>query len=394
MRPSLSMALVLSLVASSTVLASSPLPLVGGDPVKGRDTFVKRGCLACHAVRGTGGKVGPDLATTLVGKGTLAISAAMLNHFPQMFAARDVAEVPTLPELTPSELDDVVAYLFAINFVDERGSATRGRLLFNDAGCTACHGSGTAELRGAPRLGREKIDASAIDIAQSMWNHGPLMSREAEATGIPPRRFEPGEFADVLAFLGAGAVRLRAGMSALPGDPAAGRTVFDAKGCAQCHIPADARTGGARGLGTEGWYQGPSEIAAAMWNHGSGMWARMAELGIPAVQLTGDDMADVISFLYVRSSAGRVGDAARGATVFEENHCARCHAAAGSAPELAGRMDLMTPIHFAAVMWNHAPQMHELLTKEGLGWPTFSGADVQDVVEYLRTVESGRAVSR
>lgn len=170
--------------------------------------------------------------------------------------------------------------------------------------------------------------------------------------------------------------------------------VFETKGCAHCHMSHEARPDVEADLATGGWYQAPSEIAAAMWSHGPAMWARMEKQGIPAAELVGDDMADVISFLYVLRSAGGPGDPERGALVFQRKHCVRCHGAGGTAPPLVGRTDLETPIHFAAVMWNHAPRMHEALSKDGLEWPMFSEADVRDVVAYVHRPEPGGAASR
>jgi cytochrome c2 len=391
MRPSPSIVLVLSLVSTSVAAAAGPLPIIGGDPVRGRDAFVESGCLACHAVNGAGGTIGPDLAVALVGKGMLSISAAMLSHFPQMLAARADAQGPSLPTLAPTELDDIIAYLFAINFVEEPGSVQRGRQVFNEAGCASCHGPNAHGPRAARTLGRASIDASAIAIAQSMWNHGARMWRQAEASGIPRRQFKPGEFVDLLAFLGAHGEPLHSGEGALPGDPRVGREVFHAKGCTRCHVGGDAEVAGQPHRATEGWYQTPSEIAAAMWNHGPAMWQRMETLGMAPVQLGDDDMANVISFFYVLRSTGEVGDAARGATVLEQKHCTRCHGIGRPAPALTGLPDLETPIHFAAVMWNHGPRMHELLTKEGLEWPTFSDEDVRDVVAYLHAPKPGGA---
>lgn len=388
MRPLLSMALALNVASASMAVASGLLPEIGGDPARGRDTFVERGCLACHSVRGTGGQVGPDLARALVGKGMLAISAAMLNHFPQMLAARGEKQEVTLPALSPTQLDDVIAYLFAINFATEPGSASRGRVVFNEVGCVRCHAPALAAGANAPTLGRGSIDASPLVIAQSMWNHGARMWQDARARGVPLRRFEPGEFADLLAFLGARSVPFGAHGFPLPGDPRVGRSVFEAKGCARCHTRGEGQAAVEHDLAA-GWYQAPSEVAAAMWNHGPEMWARMKELAIPAAELGDDDMANVISFLYLLRSAGTPGEAKRGALVFQRKECVRCHGVDGTAPQLLGRTDLDTPIHFAAVMWNHAPRMNELLAKEGVPWPTFSADDVRDLVAYVRRQPPG-----
>jgi len=35
------------------------IPLVSGNPTRGRDVYVEKGCIACHAVRDPGGKSAP-----------------------------------------------------------------------------------------------------------------------------------------------------------------------------------------------------------------------------------------------------------------------------------------------------------------------------------------------
>jgi mono/diheme cytochrome c family protein len=339
-------------------------------------------------VRGTGGKVGPDLAAALIGEGVVGIAAAMLNHYPNMrVALRE--ERGALPSLGATEMDDLVAYLLFINFAREPGSPENGRVLFVRKGCARCHSLVPGGPSIGPPLGRAMLASPPIRVAQDLWNHGSQMAARMQQLDVPYSTFERHEMADLLAFLGGGPEALPEG-GALPGDPAAGRTLFESKGCARCHVRDDAGKSIGRDFATERWYSTATDIAGAMWNHGPTMWARMNEAGVAQPRFEDDELAHVLAYLYLLRSAGGPGRPERGREAFDRKHCARCHGPGGPAPDLAAARQIDTPIHFAARMWNHAPRMEAFLAEAGLQWPAFSSTEVGDLVSYLRQRGSGR----
>ncbi len=96
------------------VAAAAP-PVLGGpagDPAAGQAVFMARGCVACHAVGGAGGTLGPDLSTIGSRRDPAAIAAKVLNP-----RAEPVAGFPPImpdnfsSQLTVKELTDLVAYL-------------------------------------------------------------------------------------------------------------------------------------------------------------------------------------------------------------------------------------------------------------------------------------------
>jgi mono/diheme cytochrome c family protein len=361
--------------------AAQDIPPVSGNPTHGRDVYVEKGCIACHTVRGAGGKIGPDLAAALVGKGIVGIAAAMLNHYPKMSVAWR-ARSQALPVLSPSEMDDLVAYLLFINFLDEPGSIEKGRALFSQKGCGRCHGLFAGESIGPP-LGRAMLAAPPILVAQAMWNHGTQMTAKMLERQVPWSTFEGPEMADLLAFLGAAAEPLPSRDAPLPGDPVAGRDLFQSKGCARCHLKGESGETIGPDLVARPWYKTATAIAAAMWNHGPAMWAQMKGIGVTPPRFEDDEMAHVIAYLYLLHSANRPSTPERGRKLWSEKHCAQCHEAGGPGPDLATVEQLDTPIHFAAEMWNHAPSMEAFVTDAGLPWPVFVESEVPDLVSYL-----------
>ncbi len=306
----------------------------------------------------------------------------MLNHYPKMNAAMQERRI-TVPFLQPAEMDDVVAYLLFINFAREPGSAERGRAVFRQKGCINCHWFTPGGRAVAPPLGRASLSLPPILIAQAMWNHSTQMNTMMHEMQVVRLRFEAHEMADLLAFLSGAAEPLPRRGAPLPGDPLVGRSLFQSKGCARCHIRDQAVSSVGPDLTARSWYKTATEIAGEMWNHEPAMWARMQEHGLTPPRFEANQMADIIAYLYLLHSATGSGDPARGAQLFNGKRCAQCHRAGGPGPALATVKQLDTPIHFAAEMWNHAPHMQAFVTDAGIAWPTFEAADVKDLVSYL-----------
>jgi cytochrome c2 len=362
------------------------LPSVSGNPTHGRDVFIEKGCLSCHAIRGSGGKVGPDLASALVDKGIGGIAAALLNHYPQMQAALHKQKVAP-PVFSSTEMDDLIAYLLFINFARESGSAEKGRTLFYEKGCARCHWSAAGGQSVGPTLSQATLAAPPITVAQDMWNHGAQMAAKMTELHIPASRFVGHEMADLLAFLSGRTAPLAGHETALPGDPSAGRALFRSKGCARCHLGGDGAQAVGPDLAAGQWYKTATEIAGAMWNHGPAMWARMKELGVAPSTFADDDMANLIAYLYLLRSESQAGQPEQGEKVFQAKHCAHCHEAGGVGPDLTtAAQSLDTAMHVAAAMWNHAPRMDAFLAEAHLPWPAFDAAELRDLVGYFRTL--------
>lgn len=90
---------------------------VTGQAARGQQLVQGKGCVACHSIRGKGGTVAADFATSTVAGSPSAVIAAMWNHGARMEGQAQKQEV-SLSMLTGQEMADVVAYL---------GSLTRTR---------------------------------------------------------------------------------------------------------------------------------------------------------------------------------------------------------------------------------------------------------------------------
>lgn len=82
------------------------------------------------------------------------------------------------------------------------------------------------------------------------------------------------------------------------------------------------------------------------------------------------------------------GDAARGASLFQERHCVECHSFHGAggtlAPDLGRRSAReYTPPRLAGVMWNHAPAMWAAMAQKGIPIPALDQRDAADLYAYF-----------
>lgn len=359
------------------------------DPVEGSRLFVRKGCVVCHAVDGEGGNIGPDLGRISTGRTLLGIAAIMWNHSPRM--TERIKEVKVArPKLTPEEMANLFAFLNYTGYFDARGDPKRGADLFRDRSCIRCHAVGGAGGTMGPGLDRFKRYISPIVLATAMWNHGPQMQAMMQQAGIVRPKLSGEDIAHLLAYIrSAGRGGPEAAMYLLPGNPEAGRQIFQQKHCATCHGPE-----GTGGVGPdlrqprEEFRRGLTQVGALMWNHGPAIWMKMNEVGIPVPSLTGQEMADLVAFLFSLQYFDEPGNAGRGRATFERKGCAACHGASGrgdaGAPDLTKALGAAQPIAIAAAMWNHGFAMEQVARARGLPWPDLDGRDLADVVAFLR----------
>ncbi len=364
----------------------------------GWDLFGTKGCGGCHAVRGIGGVVGPDLAKTEGERSFFDIGAAMWNHLPKMGEQMRADRTPR-PTLTPGEAANLIAFVYTAQYFDTRGDAKVGERLFASKGCVQCHMIGGKGGHVGPALDRLKSANSPVLVAAAMWNHGPKMADAMRAAGIARPTFTGNELADVIAYV-TSAARDAGGDTeqVVPGTPARGEEIFQRKACATCH--AVGGKGGRVGpdLGQPGHHISLTQFAARMWNHGPAMAARMKEKGIEVPVLTGQDFADILAYLYVSRYFDAEGNARRGQELVRSKGCLGCHTVGGKggigAGDFAKSTVVGTPAGLVAGMWNHGAYMEALAEKRQIALPTVTGKELGDIAAYLGSLQRGGKPAR
>lgn len=382
-------------VAAASILPGPLLAQVGGGPAQsalaGSRVFGSKGCVGCHAIDGLGGTTGPDLAES-AGKGSFYdMAAAMWNHLPGMAATMQAMDVEP-PRLGPWDVENLIAFLFTLDYFDEPGNPDRGRELFTDKGCITCHqirGTGGVIGPGLDRL----AEGSPIALASAMWNHGTGMLRTLEATNVRRPTFSGAELDDLIAFVRGDARRTPdSDLYVVPGRADLGRTLFRDKSCVECHRVGGV--GASRGidLGARGRSWSLLDFAAAMWNKGPTMRSALAARTLEVPTLEPGEMADLLAYLYSVRFFDEAGRADRGRGLVGTAGCLTCHrlqgAGAGEGADLAERRGLTSPGAVVAALWNHVsvPAFAERGAGD-VGFVPLEGQGVADLVAFFTTLQ-------
>ncbi|MDP2734687.1 MAG: c-type cytochrome, partial [bacterium] len=237
-----------------------------------------------------------------------------------------------------------------------------------------------------------------MGLAAAMWSHGPQMWQRMYQEQVQLPKFEEGEMEDLFAFLA------MAGALDELGNVEAGRLVFQSKRCVECHsIGGKGGKGGpdlasvANNRNSVGWI-------ASMWNHAPGMFRAMAEKGVPFPRFQGSEMADLQS--YIRLMADLQGEsrlyyryvrppnADEGEALFRSKQCVQCHSIGAYGGKVGPDLSRAAlPRKYAAialVMWNHAPQMHDMMAALSVPLPHFEPQELADLLSYLSSLSMKR----
>jgi cytochrome c2 len=393
--------LALGLVFGAANAAEPPLP---EDPMAGARLFQQQGCVRCHSIGKEEDRIGPNLARIHLRGSLLDVAGAMWNHAPTMQTKMEELQI-TSPQFTSAQMANLVAFLSAYQYylkqLGKPGDPEKGKQIFEAKNCAACHSLKPERVSdgGAPSLhGYAKL--SPIQVAQAMWNHGPAMAEQFEKLGLSQPQFTTTEMADLIAHLQRAAAPTDAEpVYVEPGSPNRGRQLFEQKGCGNCHpVRGVGGSPNAPDLGKrrEEFVRSVTEVGGLMWNHGLMMWEQMKQRKVPAAQFQGNEMADIIAYLYFINYFDKPGDATRGRELFQKKSCSQCHAVDGiggtTGPNLGESAVVGSPIETITAMWNHARLMEPTMRAKGIGWPKFEPGEIADLMEFIYSQHGKRPV--
>jgi mono/diheme cytochrome c family protein len=357
------------------------------DPLAGSRVFGSKGCSKCHAVNGVGGKVGPDLGRIQANRSFDDLAAAMWNHLPKMGAEMRKRHVPP-PYLTPSQVGNLIAFLYTQNYFASSGNVAAGKKLFTIKHCITCHQIGDVGGVVGPRLD-VLGQLTPMDVAAAMWNHGPGMFEAMHAHGVNRPSLTASELRDLIAYLRAAAPERIGGgpVSIFPGSVKNGRELFAEKQCIKCHNIQGI--GGKIGpdLGRRGLFRNMTEFAAALWNKAPVMLKAMKIRKVTAPALTGEEMADIVAYLRSFQYFGAPGNADRGRQLLRDKQCLSCHSLQGkggkSAQDLANVKVLGSSSAVISALWNHIDLITKTSQSQNVSWPSLKPEEVADIMAFF-----------
>ncbi len=364
------------------------------DPAKGARHFVNKGCVKCHALKGEGGEIGPDLGKIDLGETQVDLATKIWNHIPSMISGIERAKI-LKPNLTGEELGSIVAYLYFLKYFDERGDATKGKFLFHEKGCVHCHPVVGKGKQGQLGLDQFPQNISPVFLSMEIWNHGPQMIAHMVKLGIQWPEFKDTEMIDLLEYIKTNAKGPREIAYIAPGSPREGRKVFRSKGCGECHpVKGEKIPSGGIDLSkkAKAYHQSLTRVASTMWNKGPNVLAQMAQTRTGIPKFTPREMADLMAYLYFLSFMGEPGNPVLGKKKFSDLGCVKCHGISRTQGELMD-IDLSKyqkaadPMEIAAGIWNHSMEIHRAMREKGIQWPRFKKGEMADLLEYIRSPE-------
>ncbi len=372
---------ILCILIMPILLRSQTIQLPS-NPLEGRIVFEAKGCIDCHAISGFGGTIGPDLSKQRYYGSFLELAAIIWNHIPKM--NRQFRKLKKeRPSFSEQEMLDLIGFLYYLRYLGEPGSVQNGRKLLKSKGCLNCHSLNGRGGEAAPDFVDLGPFGSPLYLVQAMWNHGPQMQAEMRRQKMSYPKLEGKDIVDISAFLRAAVPATKNQLRMSPGDPQAGARVFKEKKCIVCHELKRSQTGAPQLKGIN-LRRSVTEIAGLMWNHSPNMIRFMKKNKLEFPEFKGKEMADLIAYLYFLGFEDPPGDPKQGEKVFEEKGCASCHQEGGQGPLLKNVARFESPIKTIQLMWNHAPQMEDLLLMQNREWPKLSTQEMRDLYAYLK----------
>lgn len=364
--------------------------ILPADPTIGGQLFANKGCVKCHAVKGEGGKIGPDLGRLDLDDTQLDLAARMWNYAPSMVAKMEKAGI-VKPALTGEEFTEITAYLYLLRFFDEPGDPVSGGYLFEQKGCSFCHSVSGRGKEGEKGLDEFPRNISPVFLAKTVWNRSPEMMAHMSMMGKGWPSFEGTEMMDLLEFIKTHAKGEEEPFYSKPGNPREGKLVFDAKECSKCHyIRGEGAEGGVDlGKRAKTFYASLTQIASHMWNKSHQMiFVSIAQTQSDIPKFTSREMSDLLSYLYFLHYFDEPGNISRGRKLFSEAQCSQCHSLKGERGKLA-YMDLakyqnMAQTTIAASIWNHVVEMLSAMGAKSISSPHLRKGEMADLVEFLR----------
>ncbi|MCJ7681001.1 MAG: cytochrome c [Candidatus Aminicenantes bacterium] len=168
-----------------------------GQAENGEKLFTAKGCVKCHSIFGEGGKQAPDLGKTVFQSNVTKLTTQIWNHVGRMRQLYNQEKLQW-PNFTETEMNDMIVFLYSLNYLDKPGDAAKGEKIFAQKKCIGCHFKTKEDKE--KLLGAMKA-IHATQFGAELWNHTSAMEAAMVTQGVPWPEMSGAQLRDVLAFL-------------------------------------------------------------------------------------------------------------------------------------------------------------------------------------------------
>lgn len=167
--------------------------ILPGNPNKGQAVFKKKKCTVCH------GDHRSDLSRSQLRQSLTEIVRMMWNHSNIMWEEMKAVGLK-IPHFDDTEMADLMAYLYFMQFYQEDRNLKRGEDIFTEKGCGACHSQDAVKTgKGIDLADVAKLNI--FELVSAMWNHAPEMEKMVTEFNLVWPRFEKDEMRDLVRYI-------------------------------------------------------------------------------------------------------------------------------------------------------------------------------------------------
>ena len=350
------------------------------NPLNGRIVFEQKGCINCHSINGYGGNTAPDFGTHNFFGSEYDLMSQMWDHSPTMFKEMEEKNFDK-QKFSGTDFRNLRYFLYFLRYLGSPGNVSNGQELFVKMKCSYCH-SVDNENSKKIRLDTIGVYASPLYLAQVMWNHAGKMQKMQKLSGIKIPEFNNNDFADLSAYIAeVSSYGTREKIYMSPGNPLKGEKLFEIKKCSYCHIQNHIGPD----LKNYNFNKSVTEIAGMMWNHALNMEKVMQKNKISWPTFEGDEMANLISYLYFQNQSYVKGSIEEGRQLTQEKGCISCHRTGNSydTPIISNIGPFNNLDDFSSELWNHLPLMEKNLYIKGKSFPKLLPSDIKSLYLYF-----------
>ena len=102
------------------------------------------------------------------------------------------------PYFAETEMNDLIVFLYSLNYLDKPGDAAKGEKIFTQKKCIACHFKTGEDKQKLLEPSKRSIPPSS---RAELWNHTSAMEAAMVTQGVPWPEMTGAQLRDVLAFL-------------------------------------------------------------------------------------------------------------------------------------------------------------------------------------------------